>query len=124
LRDICSKYNIQWKFDSVTQVVVLEYKIARPRLDRKRVVLIGEEKIILEAPLRRVNSTIYVPDDFDSKVIGAVGPAHSRLGFPGDTTNLKVHTIVIDPGHGGKDPGAKGYGGVKEKDVVLMFLNV
>lgn len=27
--------------------------------------------------------------------------------------------VVIDPGHGGKDPGARGPGGVREKDVVL-----
>ena len=27
--------------------------------------------------------------------------------------------IVIDPGHGGKDPGAVGYSGLREKDVVL-----
>jgi len=32
---------------------------------------------------------------------------------------FKSPSIVIDPGHGGKDRGAKGYGGVKEKDVVL-----
>jgi N-acetylmuramoyl-L-alanine amidase len=30
-----------------------------------------------------------------------------------------ISTIVIDPGHGGKDPGALGPGGVREKDVVL-----
>ena len=30
-----------------------------------------------------------------------------------------VPTIVIDPGHGGKDPGAIGKRGLKEKDVVL-----
>jgi N-acetylmuramoyl-L-alanine amidase len=29
--------------------------------------------------------------------------------------------IVIDPGHGGKDPGATGYKGVREKDVVLKI---
>jgi N-acetylmuramoyl-L-alanine amidase len=30
-----------------------------------------------------------------------------------------IKRIVIDPGHGGRDPGAVGKGGVKEKDVVL-----
>jgi N-acetylmuramoyl-L-alanine amidase len=30
-----------------------------------------------------------------------------------------IDTIVIDPGHGGKDPGAIGVGGLKEKDIVL-----
>jgi N-acetylmuramoyl-L-alanine amidase len=32
---------------------------------------------------------------------------------------LKVARVVIDPGHGGKDPGAIGPGGVEEKSVVL-----
>lgn len=30
-----------------------------------------------------------------------------------------VRRVVIDPGHGGKDPGAIGAGGLREKDVVL-----
>ena len=29
------------------------------------------------------------------------------------------NTIIIDPGHGGKDPGAIGYRGTKEKDIAL-----
>lgn len=34
------------------------------------------------------------------------------------TPNLKEKIIVIDPGHGGQDPGAQ-YGGIKEKDINL-----
>jgi len=44
----------------------------------------------------------------------------SQLGLPmADLFGLKVQTIVIDPGHGGIDPGATGPQGLKEKDVAL-----
>ena len=34
-------------------------------------------------------------------------------------SNVRLRKIVLDPGHGGKDPGAIGIGGVAEKDIVL-----
>jgi len=34
---------------------------------------------------------------------------------------MKVGKIVIDPGHGGKDSGSIGYGGIREKDVTLAI---
>ncbi|SET50480.1 N-acetylmuramoyl-L-alanine amidase [Oceanobacillus limi] len=36
---------------------------------------------------------------------------------------LKGFTIVIDPGHGGKDPGAIGQNGVREKDLIMSTAN-
>ncbi|MFA7061121.1 MAG: N-acetylmuramoyl-L-alanine amidase [Pedobacter sp.] len=33
----------------------------------------------------------------------------------------KIRRIVVDPGHGGHDPGAVGPGGIQEKDVVLAI---
>jgi len=35
-----------------------------------------------------------------------------------------IHTVVVDPGHGGKDPGAIGVGGLREKDVNLRLAKL
>jgi N-acetylmuramoyl-L-alanine amidase len=37
---------------------------------------------------------------------------------------LTVRTVMIDPGHGGKDPGATGVGGLREKDVTLRLAKM
>jgi N-acetylmuramoyl-L-alanine amidase len=37
---------------------------------------------------------------------------------------LNVKRIVIDPGHGGKDPGCFASGGIKEKNVVLSIAKI
>ncbi|HVN72293.1 MAG TPA: N-acetylmuramoyl-L-alanine amidase, partial [Desulfomonilia bacterium] len=50
-------------------------------------------------------------------VLGMSMPMLASSG--GGIDRQKVFKIVIDPGHGGKDPGAIGPGGAKEKDITL-----
>lgn len=45
-------------------------------------------------------------------------PSVTKVKLP-QTPNLRDVVVVIDPGHGGKDPGAIGPKGTREKDVVL-----
>ena len=49
----------------------------------------------------------------------------STESFPVEPNNdlqlWRIDTVVIDPGHGGKDPGAVGPGKTREKDIVLDF---
>jgi N-acetylmuramoyl-L-alanine amidase len=65
------------------------------------------------------------PPDNISKVLGEIpaekGPA---IDFASTTPNGELKMIVVDPGHGGKDPGAIGPNGVKEKDVVLAIAKI
>ncbi|MFS0673304.1 N-acetylmuramoyl-L-alanine amidase [Ornithinibacillus sp. 179-J 7C1 HS] len=47
-----------------------------------------------------------------------LAPAHEEKVFLAEGL-LSGYTIVIDPGHGGKDPGAIGHNGVLEKNLIL-----
>jgi N-acetylmuramoyl-L-alanine amidase len=52
------------------------------------------------------------PQDYS----GLVGPMPVSIA---ELFDLGVRTIAVDPGHGGRDPGAIGPGGLKEKDLTL-----
>jgi N-acetylmuramoyl-L-alanine amidase len=52
-------------------------------------------------------------------VTGAKPKTPDHLPTLAEQFGLGVKTIVIDPGHGGKDPGALGVNGMQEKDIVL-----
>jgi len=49
-------------------------------------------------------------------------PADGGTRLPAELR--RVHTVVVDPGHGGRDPGAIGHGGLKEKDVNLAIAQL
>jgi N-acetylmuramoyl-L-alanine amidase len=44
-----------------------------------------------------------------------------KVKHPKKTVISKIRRIVVDPGHGGHDPGAVGPSGIQEKDVVLAI---
>ncbi len=56
---------------------------------------------------------------------GDYGLLLDQQGTPmADLFGLDVHTIVIDPGHGGEDPGAIGPNGLMEKDITLKIARL
>jgi len=118
LDEVCNRYHVTWQWDGVTQVVLMEYRgnISKA-LVGSATVLIGQQQIVLSAPLRRENSTIYVPEDFEAKVLAPFGVPVAGLS-PVESSS-RVHVIVIDAGHGGKDLGTMASSGMNEKDIVL-----
>lgn len=49
------------------------------------------------------------------------GPGEARPGRPEAPAASPVRVVVIDPGHGGPDPGTRGPAGTSEKDVALAI---
>jgi N-acetylmuramoyl-L-alanine amidase len=113
LKQLCDTYKVAMQWDSTTQVIALSKNGATAMaLVGSNMVVIGDEKIALSGPVRRSHSRLLVPADFKRKVIDRLG---ARPGF----AIAKFREIIIDAGHGGKDPGARGRSGLKEKTVVL-----
>jgi len=56
-------------------------------------------------------------------VVAQIPPPPLIIAPPADSVTKKDMIIVLDPGHGGKDPGALGRKGTREKDIVLKISN-
>ena len=93
--------------------------------DTVRVVLDLEERseykiFSLENPSRLVID-ILGKKELEEKEVEELGKKPKEEKVPSDKTPPAISplTVVIDPGHGGKDPGAIGFKGLQEKDAVL-----
>src|ERR1700727_1816237 len=47
------------------------------------------------------------------------GTARARSAFDNGSRTRRPQLVILDPGHGGRDPGARGIRGTAEKDVAL-----
>ncbi len=65
---------------------------------------------------QRIVVDIFTPRDQISTIVSSQIPEETVLAVTRDNGK---YVVVIDPGHGGSDPGAVGPTGLKEKDVVL-----
>ena len=68
----------------------------------------------------RKKSPADVRNNGEETIVASIDP-NPRISLA-QQLGLGVGTIVIDPGHGGKDPGAIAFG-MKEKDIVLKVAN-
>lgn len=83
--------------------------VRRTRLGRQE----GGTRVVLDLARPVVHRVFYLPQPF-RLVIDVSRDAPERLAAP-----REIRRIVLDPGHGGNDPGALGPNGLREKDVTL-----
>ncbi len=112
ITSFCDKHQADYVFDTVDDIVWIsspenEIKI----LLTSRIALSGGSVFYLKSPPLKLKGEIFVPRQLEEIILSQKPTAFAPL--------FNIKTLVIDPGHGGKDPGAISKTGLREKDVNL-----
>ncbi|MCX5696973.1 MAG: N-acetylmuramoyl-L-alanine amidase [Candidatus Omnitrophica bacterium] len=119
LAALCNSRDITWEYDTFTRSAVLKKEGHKINLR------VGDDLVLVDGVAENISSPVdiyqgvlVVPYRFKVKILDDLykTPTAGRR-LPVVLSRLK--TIVIDAGHGGKDPGTTGKTGLKEKDINL-----
>ena len=116
---LCDLKGINWDYDLITRTVNLNKDSHRIKL------LVGDDTVFVDGTARKLNcpvdiykGAIVVPYKFREQILDVL--FKEVRATAGNIYPLcEIKKVIIDAGHGGRDPGAIGKSGLKEKDVTL-----
>ncbi|MBL7131897.1 MAG: N-acetylmuramoyl-L-alanine amidase [Candidatus Omnitrophica bacterium] len=118
---LCESYNIDYVWDAFSKKIILQKDSKEVRImANSSIALLDDTVRIMDKEAKVYQKTLAIPQSFVRKALVPFFREEpvSRRALPAKGAG-PIKTVIIDPGHGGKDPGAIGRGGLKEKDVVL-----
>lgn len=117
LNTLCQRYQMQASWEPATQVLQVLSGTAAVRLSPGfSTALVNGVAHPLGAPVVMQGGQLWVPAP---AALRWISPAPTAPPKPPPAGVHTIRAIVLDPGHGGDDPGAIGPGRVEEKEVVL-----
>lgn len=116
---LCNSRSIDWQYDTFARTVALSREGHKINLMvGENLVLVDGEPLHMRYPIDIYQGAIVAPYKFKEQVLDTL----FKEAVPGRkivSPLSKIRSVVIDPGHGGNDPGAIGRSGLREKDVNL-----
>ena len=120
LHALCQEYNASCQWDRDSHAVLVQYGPFQVRGEENSpMVSINGLQQRLPGPVVVYRGAVMVPralKDWLPRIGVTPPPAALTPSLPAGANQLR--RVMLDPGHGGKDPGASAHG-VREKDVVL-----
>jgi N-acetylmuramoyl-L-alanine amidase len=121
--DFALEFNFNIKWDSAIGIFALDSQDLKIKfMGDENEVLINNEICILSNKILLIEKGMFIPYEFMGKIRRKINPIAKNIvskPFAAFEKKSKIKTIVIDAGHGGKDPGAVGKSGLQEKNLVL-----
>ncbi len=128
LQEFARRYDFQVDFDPFLKKIYLTKgeDIQIILASQSPVALVNGEVILLDSNLAVKDGDIILSADNAEIIMGyfLYGRKTKDSRYKKNQAIYKVNKIVIDAGHGGKDPGAIGKSGLKEKDVTLSIAKI
>ena len=117
----CEQRNLAWEYDPFTRRITLgdsAHKV-NMRIGESLATVDGDSRS-MGHPVVSDRGRVLIPDSFRRQTLDVLFTGKiSQPQRRSRVAKIGLKKIVIDPGHGGKDPGAVGRSGLKEKDVNL-----
>ncbi|MBI4844919.1 MAG: N-acetylmuramoyl-L-alanine amidase [Candidatus Omnitrophica bacterium] len=118
LSSVCNDYDLTWEWDGFSRIInKKKYNIDIKMYPGSAVTLYNNQVYQLDAAVQIYDGAIMVPASFtkiffkEKKTVSLPVEKKEEL--------FSIKKVVIDAGHGGKDPGAVGKGDVLEKEINL-----
>lgn len=111
IREFCKTHNMEYSYDTIDDIVRIFSSDSDVRIALNSFVVYNNGAVFqLKNRPFYSRGIIYLPRELEDSLFKETIPC--KLPFV-------IKTIVIDPGHGGRDPGAISHGGLKEKYINL-----
>lgn len=110
-----SHFTIHPKILRMKTALISHVRSGSPKANTVRLVFDLNAPVSFKSSTMNQSKKVMIELTRQGDVVSAIAVQH------GERDHIRPITVVIDPGHGGKDSGAVGPSGTKEKDVVLSI---
>ncbi len=114
-------YNLDYHFDYISKKITLSKSAKEAKMIvGSSVALLNDKVRIMEKEAKFYQGVPVIANSFARRTLAPFFKEEDirRELIPTEVSG-PIKKVIIDPGHGGRDPGAIGRGGLKEKDVTL-----